>query len=175
MLLSAKSKDDVISTYKWVPHTKGGPFRKWFGNLEYVIAFDNENYIALLNSGNHLPSRQFYFQEGITWSRVTSGSFAVRYTPEGMVFNSACPTAFAEYDVLIYALGLMNTKIFNCYVTVLSPTVNFQTGDIAKVPFIENLNNKTKIRDLVEDSINISKTDWDSFETSWDFKKHPLI
>ncbi len=171
----AKKADDVILPYKWVPHTKGGSYRKWYGNLDWVIAFDKKNYNLLLNSGNHLPSRQFYFVEGINWSRISTSNFAVRYTPPGMVFNSACPTAFADNNILKYSLGLLNSIIINSYVIALSPTMNFQSGDIDKVPFILDKEFAVRVVKLVESCMHISKIDWDSFETSWDFITHPLI
>ena len=172
---NAKSAEDVKGGYKWVPHTKGGQYRKWYGNFENILAFDSQNYHELLDSGNHLPSRQFYFLEGITWSRISTSNFAVRYSPLGMVFNSACPTAFASHKNLIYALGLMNSKIVYSYVMALSPTMNFQVGYIGKVPYIRNQGFELKVLNLVQDSIDLSKADWDSFETSWDFQRHPLV
>lgn len=171
----AKSKEDIKKPFIWVPHTKGGPYRKWNGNLCYVLSFDEEHYHQLLNSGNHLPSRQYYFKEGITWSRISSGSFAVRYSKEGMVFNSACPTAFASHEVLLYALGFLNSKIVNYYVSLLSPTLNFQVGDINRIPFIFNQQMKNLIKNVVLNQIEYSKQDWDSYETSWDFTVNPLI
>lgn len=174
-LKTASMAEDVISPYKWVPHTKGGAYRKWYGNFDWVIAFDETNYNALLNSGNHLPSRQFYFKEGITWSRISTSNFAVRYTPAGMVFNSACPTAFANDGILKYALGLLNSVIVNSYVMALSPTMNFQAGDIDKVPFILQKETEDIVVGIVENCIYLSKLDWDSFETSWDFECHPFV
>ncbi len=175
ILFSAKVVGDVKIPYKWVPHTKGGAYRKWYGNFDYVLAFDETSYNELLSTGNHLPSRQFYFLPGITWSRISTNNFAVRYTPSGMVFNSACPTAFAEEDTLMYALGLLNTKIVNAYVMALSPTMNFQAGDIDKIPFIVKERDADNVRKLVKVCIELSKNDYDSFETSWDFIQHPLV
>lgn len=176
IIFDSKSKDDVSYPYKWVPHTKGGPFRKWFGNLSHVLAFDEKNYLKLSNSGNHLPSRQYYFLEGITWSRISSGNFSVRYTPSGMVFNSACPTAFAsQQDLLLYSLGFLNSKLVKLYISILSPTLNFQAGDINKIPFIIDKKMNSDILIIVNKLIKLSKSDWDSFETSWDFKIHPLV
>ncbi|MFI3213009.1 MAG: BREX-1 system adenine-specific DNA-methyltransferase PglX [Eubacteriales bacterium] len=162
-------------TNKWVPHTKGGTYRRWYGNFECVLIFDEKGYNYLMEHGNHLPSRQFYFLEGITWSRISSSNFAVRYTPVGMVFNSACPTAFASKEELQYALALLNTVIVKYYVNVLSPTLNFQAGDINRIPYIKSEENKIRIENLVAHNISLSKKDWDSFETSWDFEVHPFI
>lgn len=159
---------------KYVPHTKGGEYRKWYGNFEYVIAFDSLNYNLLMESGNHLPSRQFYFLEGMNWTRVSS-KFAVRYTSTGMVFNSACPTVFVKKKMEKYTLALLNTCVVKFYLDLLSPTINFQAGDVGKVPYLYRRDLLEKIDDLTETIIEISKKDWDSFETSWDFQNHPLI
>lgn len=162
------------SMYRYVPHTKGGSYRKWYGNFEYVIKFDSISYAELLEQGNHLPSRQYYFIEGLTWTRVSS-KFAVRYTPKGMVFNSACPTVFVDKIWLNYTLGLLNSIVVKTYAELLSPTINFQAGDIGKIPFIKDDEALPKISERVNDNIHISKSDWDSFETSWEFKRHPLL
>ena len=159
---------------KYVPHTKGGEYRKWYGNLEYVIAFDSLNYSLLMESGNHLPSRQFYFLEGMNWTRVSS-KFAVRYTPAGMVFNSACPTVFVKEKLEKYTLALLNTCVVKFYLDLLSPTINFQVGDVGKVPYLYRQDLLERIDYLTEIIIGISKKDWDSFETSWDFAEHPLV
>ena len=163
-----------IPEKKYVPHTKGGEYRKWYGNFEYVIAFDSLNYNLLMESGNHLPSRQFYFLEGMNWTRVSS-KFAVRYTPAGMVFNSACPTVFVKKELEKYTLALLNTCVVKFYLDLLSPTINFQSGDVGKVPYLYRQDSHAKIDSLTETIIDISKKDWDSFETSWDFQQHPLL
>lgn len=163
-----------IPEKKYVPHTKGGEYRKWYGNFEYVIAFDSLNYNLLMESGNHLPSRQFYFLEGMNWTRVSS-KFAVRFTPAGMVFNSACPTVFVKKELEKYTLALLNTCVVKFYLDLLSPTINFQSGDVGKVPYLYRQDSHAKIDSLTEIIIDISKKDWDSFETSWDFQHHPLL
>ena len=163
-----------IPEKKYVPHTKGGEYRKWYGNFEYVIVFDSLNYNLLMESGNHLPSRQFYFLEGMNWTRVSS-KFAVRYSPAGMVFNSACPTVFVKKELEKYTLALLNTCVVKFYLDLLSPTINFQAGDVGKVPYLYRQDLHEKIDGLTETIIDISKKDWDSFETSWDFQQHPLF
>lgn len=173
LIFNAHSSLDITGTKKWVPHTKGGEYRKWYGNLEYVLAFDKNNYEALLESGNHLPSRQFYFKEGINWTRVSTKGFCVRFSPKGIVFNSGCPTAFSDGCELLYCLGLLNSNSVVQYAKALSPTINFQVGEINKIPFIYHNNNL--IIDITKQNINISKIDWDSFETSWDFERHPML
>lgn len=159
---------------RYVPHTKGGSYRKWQGNLDYIIAFDKKNYDLLLESGNHLPSRHLYFKEGLTWTRVSS-KFSVRYVPKGCVFNSACPTAFGEAKWFYYALGLLNSRTVEYYAELLSPTINFQAGDIGKIPFIKDELWREAVEKLVKENIILSETDYDNYETSWNFIKNPLV
>lgn len=160
---------------KYSPHTKGGEYRKWYGNYEYVILFDPLNYSLLLESGNHLPSRQFYFLEGMNWTRVSSSLFAVRISPAGSVFNSACPTVFVEREKENYTIALLNSHVVRLYLNLLSPTINFQAGDIGKVPYVYDKASQSIVDSIAESAIVISKKDWDSYETSWDFKKNPLV
>lgn len=178
ILFNAKNKEDVHnSDSKWVPHTKGGTYRKWYGNFDYVIAFDNENYRLLLDAGNHLPSREFYFLEGFNWSRISTTKFAVRYTPVGFVFNSVSPTAFVRQEDMLYFISLMNTKLISYLLQLINPTLHFEAGNINVLPIFYNQDDelKNKVDKLAESCIRISKCDWDSFEISWDFKVHPLL
>ena len=169
------SIDDIYndSKMKYVPHTKGGSYRKWYGNYDYVIKFDEQNYNKLAELGNKLPSRQYYFKEGMSWTRVSS-KFAVRYSPKGMVFNSACPTVFVESKWLLYILGLLNSSTVAYYAELLSPTINFQAGDIGKIPCIENEDYRETVETLVIKTLDDSKKDYDSDETVWGYLKHPL-
>lgn len=173
---SASCIEDVHSEkeIKYVPHTKGGSFRKWYGNYDYVIKFDSLHYSMLAESGNNLPSRQFYFKEGMSWTRVSS-KFAVRYSPDGMVFNSACPTVFVDKKWLLYTLGLLNSSIVKYYSDLLSPTINFQAGDIGKIPYIRREDMLPNVDTLVHTILEISKADWDSMETSSGFVQNCLV
>lgn len=158
----------------YVPHTKGGEFRKWYGNLEYILKFNVENYNQLLVSGNHLPSRNFYFKEGACWSRISSGTFSLRYNSIGIVFNSASPTLFSKSHInLIYILSFLSSKVSKRFLSALSPTLNYQAGEIRNLPIIFNPNNR--VINVCESCISISKQDWDSHETSWDFEENPLL
>lgn len=154
---------------KWLPQTNGGTFRKWYGNIDSVVNFTPKNYQVLLDSGNHLPSRKNYFKEGLCWSRVGGGKFSVRYINDGFVFNSSSPTGLS--NDLYYFIGLLNSKISRDFIDIINPTLNFQVGTINKIPYInQGINIK-----LVKNSISVSKSDWDSRETSWDFEKSPLL
>lgn len=166
---------------KWFPMNKGGAYRKWYGNLEWVINYENDGKeikdfaIELYKcSSRTIQNTQFYFKKALTWSALTSGSFSVRWSEEGAIFGSGAHCAFAEEELLLYALGFMNSKVMSMFLQIVSPSLNYNVDDIRSTPFIRNEREK-EICDLVRKCIAISKEDWDSFETSWDFNKHPLV
>lgn len=165
------------SAYKWFPYNKGGAYRKWYGNYDYVVAFDEENFNVLQQQGNHLPSKQYYFREAITWSKVTSGLFNVRYRTIGSIFDTGGNEAFSRQGAdLHFFMGLLNSKIGGYALSFINPTINMLTEDIKKVPIIitnEPVRESAAI--LAKMNTKIGKDEWDSFEVSWDFKLHPLI
>ena len=168
---------------KWFPLNKGGDFRKWYGNGEYIVNWKNNgNEIKnFFDEKGKLRSRpqnlDFNFKQSISWSLVTSGGFSVRFYPKYYMFNVAGISCFPESDKLYYLLGLLNTKIAQAITAILNPTINMNAGDIAKLPIIipSNVSQLSTINGLVQENISLSKTDWDSFETSWDFEHHPLL
>ena len=164
-----------LSGKKYAPYNKGGKYRKWYGNQEYVIKFDKKNFDILKTLGNNLPSRNFYFKESITWSFISSIYFGVRYSPIGSVFDVAGSSLFPSKDQIKYLTGLMCSKISTIIMSIFNPTLNFQVGDVKNIPVIFNDNYKKYVESLVNENINISKEEWDSFEESWNFKTHPLI
>lgn len=172
--------ESISSNKKWFPYNKGGEFRKWYGNNDYVVNWENDGLLIrnFKNDEGKLRSRpqntQYYFKESISWSLVSSGSAAFRYKPIGHIFDIAGMSCFSE-DLLYYLLGFTNTPIVMEMLSVLAPTINFQAGDIANLPVVIDKAQKPVIEKIVEENITLSKTDWDSFETSWDFKRHPLI
>ena len=161
---------------RYAPYNKGGRARKWYGNLEYVLKFDIANYKILLNQGNHLPSRQHYFKSCVTWSDVTSSSLGVsfRYEPTGTIFDGSAAVAFLEQHDVFYVLGFLNTKYVNLLAKVLNPTLHFKLGDFDTLPYKKKQKRTIYINSLVDQNISISKQDWDSHETSWDFERNPL-
>lgn len=170
------------SKYKWFPYNKGGDFRKWYGNQEYVVNWENDGeeiraYNAFLNSSRAsnigIANTQYYFQESGTWGLVSSASFSVRYSPKGFIFDTGGSSVFANSN-LKYFIGILNSKITSYCLSVQNPTLNFQPGNVGNIPIIlaSNLEN---ITNQIDKTINISQTDWDSFETSWDFTEHPLV
>lgn len=163
-----------VSTNRYIPYNKGGSFRKWYGNIDNVIKFDAASYSYLLTVGNHLPSRELYFKEAITWSKVTSGGLSMRYVPQGAAFDVAGCSIFAEKN-LKYILGLCNSSIIQVLIRTLSQTMNYEVGTIKAMPVIVENGGCKAVENLAGECINLSKSDWDSYETSWDFKRNPLI
>jgi len=172
-----------ISKKKWFPYNKGGFFRKWYGNNEYVVNWEN-NGKEILDYATKLyrtPTRTIksiseYFKKCISWSKISSGSIAFRFYGNGYIFDVAgCSIFFKDEEMMKYLLGSLNTKIYKRILEIISPTLNYEAGQIANLPVIIDKNCKTNIDNLVYNNIQISRADWDSFETSWDFKKHPLL
>ena len=161
----------------YAPFNKGGIFRKWYGNFEYVIKFNKENYFKLLNQGNHLPSRNCYFKKGITWSLFGFENFGVRFKDYGYVFDVSGSSMFPEDKDVYYIIGYLCSNVCFKFLSCLAPTVNFQVGNIGSIPFkIEtNIEIRKKIDKLVKDNIKICQEEWSFYETSLDFKAIPFI
>jgi hypothetical protein len=166
----ARSHDN----FKWYPHHKGGEFRKWYGNLEWVINWENDG-LEIKNSPNSgLQGKDMYFTEMLCWSKVTSKGISLRYIPKNCLFDSGSP-AIRSSENMLYYLGFINSSVGTFLLNNINPTINLQVGDVKSLPIIFDESNKSKIEDLVGENISISKSDWDSFENSWDFKLHPII
>ncbi|WP_129724328.1 BREX-1 system adenine-specific DNA-methyltransferase PglX [Xylanivirga thermophila] len=173
-------EDSLNSKAKWFPYNKGGPRRQWYGNYDYVVNWENDGF-EIRNFKDRwgkqrsvVRNPQYYFREAITWSLITSGGFSIRYRETGSIHDVAGMSAFSNNrDKLMYILGLMSTKIANYVFKILNPTINLQVGDFNNFPvlFIDS----KPIIDIVKKSIDIAKKDWDSFEISWGFQKHPLL
>ena len=163
---------------KWYMLNKGGNYKKWYGNNEYVVNLYKDAQ-AIKNAGVNYRLREkvFYFKEGFTWSELTSGSPSFRYS-KNQLFGSTGPMGFPQNNQeLYYSLGLLNTKISNIFLSLMNSSFHFNVNIINSIPYIKTIDNKIKIfiDDIVDENIQISKDDWDSFETSWDFEQHPLL
>lgn len=162
------------SSGKFFPYNKGGEFRLWYGNLQEVLWFDakGRQYMNTMSGHRENGAHDFYCKEGLTWSFISSSKFGVRYLPTGCFFDVAGSTLFSKKDNL-YTLGFLSSCVCFEILGILNPTLNYQAGNIKSLPLlidkVENVDN------LVEENIRTSKTDWDSFETSWDFTRHPFI
>ncbi|MDY2780641.1 MAG: BREX-1 system adenine-specific DNA-methyltransferase PglX [Bulleidia sp.] len=163
--------DCIKHSKKWVPYDKGGIFRKWYGNNDYVVNWENDGK-ELKNSKANLRSVNLYFQKSITWNALSSANTCFRASIYNGTFDSAGSSMFPK-DHFNYYLGLMNSVQTQYFLNIINPTLNYGAGSIANTPIIIQDNNK--IDKYVEENISLSKSDWDSFETSWDFKVHPLV
>jgi len=182
------NEEAAKSQYKWYPYNKGGAFKKWYGNREYVVNWMNngqelrEDKLYKLSIGKCLPGNskphnsQYYFKESITWSFVSSGTFGVRYSPKGSVYDIAGSSVFPKPNDIKYLCSFMNSKLAFEMLKVLAPTINFQVGDIKRLPIIFPANNDLEyINSIFNEIIGIVKSEDDSRELSWDFNKNELI
>lgn len=166
----------------WFPCNKGGSFRKWFGNNGHVVNWNNDG-IDIRNykdSYGKLKSRPqnigYYFKKGITWSTLAGSQFSMRYSPQGHLFETKGSVCFFNDDISLYLiLGLVNSNTTGEFLKILSPTLDFHEGPIGNIPVFDLKCFKDQVIVLVKSNIELSKTDWDSFETSWDFQKHPFL
>nr|WP_274598976.1 BREX-1 system adenine-specific DNA-methyltransferase PglX [Anoxybacillus flavithermus] len=167
---------------KWVPYNKGGTFRKWYGNQDYVIDFENDGKeIRELRrkkgQSYSLPGYRNYFQSSITWSFVSSSHFGVRYSPKGFLFDVGGSSIFPSKEDFKFLIGFLSSRVAHYFLSIMNPTLNFQVGNVSNLPIVKKKRGLyiDKINEIVDLCISISKTDWDSFETSWNFKQHPFL
>lgn len=165
---------DSMFSNKWYPHVKGGDYRKWYGNYQYVIWWKDNGAAIKAEKGAVIRSPQFYFFPGITWSHTTSGGFSGRLLPKHFVINVESPSIFNSKNPY-YLMGLLNSKVGELIFEVMNSTMHYLVGNVAKVPVKIDYEKLDRIEDMVKENIELSKDDWDSVETSWEFKKHPLI
>lgn len=171
-LNSINLKEDSLKI-KWFPYNKGGGFRKYYGNNEYLINWLNDAEEIRKIPTAVIANYDFFTKEGLTWSTVSSAKLSVRNFGEGFIFDNGGCCLFSEKDIKYILLGLLNSKVFTILFGNISPTLNFQSGDIAKIPIIIEKDEikKNNINEITKQNINIAKEEWDSRETSWDFKK----
>lgn len=167
------SEEAVESRKKWFPYNKGGDKRKWYGNQEYLVNWENNGYEIknFYDNKGKLRSRpqntEYYFKESISWTDITSSGNSFRFYPKGFIYDVTGMSYFIENEKILELLGVLNNNLISKITKILNPTLHLQIGDIVKIPYfkIENSNN------LVQQNINIAKEEWDSRETSWDFEK----
>lgn len=175
-----KSKISIFEGKKWFPCNKGGDFRRWYGNQEYVVEWENDGF-RLVNyrdkTGKQLSrpqNIQYNFKEGITWTYISSALISLRYSPSYMMFESAGPLCLVNNSsYLEYMLGYLNSCVAQYYLLALEPTIRYSEGTLLKLPYIQEFSEITS--KYVQSCINAAKMDWDSYETSWDFQRHPLL
>ena len=171
------SFNKLNKTLKWFPYNKGGEYRKWYGNREYLINWENNgleirNRLNLKTAKPTLRNITFMCKESFAWTTVSSSNFSARYSPEGALFDNGGCSLFSEN--LLYDGSLINSKIAKKYFEFLAPTLNFQPGSIGKLLYLRNVR-KLDVEKIAQKNIDLSKQEWDSRETSWDFEKSPLL
>ena len=176
------STEALISKKKWFPYNKGGSFRKWYGNQEYVVNWENNgkevmDYAAKLYKSptRTIKNIPYYFRESITWSFVSSSYFGVRYSPRGFLFDVGGSSIFLDNDDFSFYLALLTSKLAYYFLSMVNPTLNFQVGNIAAIPIINPREKKEEINQLSLSSISLSSDDWNCSETAWDFKLNPWL
>lgn len=174
-------EDSVLSKKKWFPYNKGGAFRRWYGNRDYVVNWENDGALIknFKDENGKVRSRPqnlgYYFKPAITWSDITSAAFSGRYCETGFMFDIKGSSGFPSTDKLFYTLGFLNSKISQACIKILNPTVTTQVGDMSRIPVAIIDEYKEQVDTLVKESVNYAKEDWNSFENAWEFKKHPLL
>ena len=170
---------DTISAY-YVPYNKGGAYRKWYGNNDYVLYWKN-NGAAIKNFADKngrirstVPNTEYYFLPCASWSKISSGKISFRFKKHS-IFDVAGACYFAKKYNLSYMMGFLNSDVVRIIISALSPTLNYEGGQIASLPVAYDENKERNVVLLVNENIALSKADWDSFETSWDFEGHPLM
>jgi len=173
----AETEDNGI---RWYPYNKGGDYRKWYGNNWYAVDWFNDGYDIqhFTDDNGKLRSRPqnltYYFQQGLTWTALTAGLFSMRYSPRGFLFDAMGPICFLnEEKHENYVLGLLNSIVGSYLLRMLCPNLKFDQKPLESIPcVIENID---KVGATVDANISLSRADWDSFESSWDFNHHPLL
>ncbi len=174
----SSSKFSVCSGSKWFPSTKGGLFRKWYGNLDYVVNWENNGREIknFKDSDGNLRSvirnEKFYFHEGVSWTDVSSGrSISGRFAPSSNLFNASGPVIYG--DDLLFFIALLNSRVCEEFVGLLCPTLHFEVGQVARIPIVKIENSVYSL--IAESAVALARADWDNFETSWDFKDFPTL
>lgn len=179
-----KDAEDAKAVHKkWYPYNKGGDYRKWYGNMEYVINYENDGYEVkeYATSLYKTPTRTIksiseYFKPCISWSKISAGNIAFRLYPSGFIFDVAgCCIFYKEYENLMYDFGFLNSNVAQTILKAISPTLNYEAGQIASLPVIRKEEYQKDIYDLVMGNVKMEKDDWNSVETAWEFKENALI
>ena len=180
----SNQQEAILSRCKWFPHNKGGGIRKWYGNNYYVVNWENDGQ-EVLSFAKQLydsPTRtikniSYYFKPSITWGMIGTGMLSIRICSKGFTFDVGGPSAFEKDVPLLCVSSFLNSKVAYFYIKVINPTLNYNSGDMGRLPFlkVEILRKKEEIISLTERNRIVSKSDWDAHETSWDFTASPIL
>ncbi len=167
---------------KWVPYNKGGSFRRWYGNFDRVVNWENDgkeikDYAVIRNNGKHwsryIQNIENLCREGVSWSDIASTRFGCRYLPQGFICDVKGSSTYPEGKYRKYIMAFLNSCVAIYYLQMLNPTTTFQVGNIGSLPFF--FEQVYKVNELAENCMQLSQKDWDGFETSWDFERHPMV
>lgn len=180
--LSLPSREEALkSGFKWFPYNKGGGYKKWYGNNEYLVNWENDGFeiCNFRDDKGKQKSRpqnmEWFFKQGLSWCKITSSSFSMRFIPQGFLFDVAGCTLFVDEKDIYYVLGYMNSKVNDYILGLISPTLNYEVGHVGSLPIVFSDIYRDEVEMLVQENIRLCKEDWDSYENSWDFKQNPLI
>lgn len=177
-----KHDDLAKMPFKWIPYNKGGNFRRWYGNFDYVVNWENDGqeikeYAVIRNKGKHwsryIQNIENLCNPGVSWSDIATTRFGCRLLPEGFICDVKGSSMFPSEDLRYYLLAYLNSKLAIMYLQMLNPTTTFQVGNISALPLV--VKHRELVTELANANIHLSQKDWDSFETSWDFLVHPLV
>ena len=170
--INVQSRNAAIESHKkWFPYNKGGSYRKWYGNREFFVNWQNDGK-AIKSTGKAFPrSQSYYFKESLSYTATSSSHFGIRYSPCGSLFDAKGSSCFSSKNNLLNCLGFLSSKFTKKLLTAINPTIEFQTGNISILPFQNTIYVGNEIANLIE----LAKTDWNAFETSWDFETLPLL
>lgn len=158
---------------RWFKTHKGGEFRRWYGNDENVVNWENNGITLKAFSGAVIRNEDYYFKRCITWNDISSSKTGFRYVQGNSISNASGPSVYDDSDRLFYILGLCNSKVVEYIFAVTCPTIHFEVGRVAELPV--KIEKAKSVQQIVKNNLEVSKNDWDSFETSWDFKRNPLV
>lgn len=177
-----RSRSEAISSKKkWFPYNKGGEYRKWYGNNDYVVNWENDgSYMRnFKDSSGKIPAHAFnleyIFKENVTWSSLSSYKFAARYTDYGFLYDASGSFADVQAENIFFTLAFLCSEVTLFFLGAMNPTLNFQKGNISSLPFIIDVSRIDQVSGTTKENVEISKGDWDAYETSWDFKRNPLV
>ena len=171
---AASLQEFDASGCRYTPYKKGGEYRLWYGNNDYVLAYSTEARSVMESlSGYRASSNSFFFKPSINWSDVSSSYFGVRVSPKGFAFDGRGASMFCNENLRLFLLGLLASKVTSYTLNVLNPTLTFNINNVEAIPVI--LDSEKVIEHIVSQCVLDAVTDWDSYETSWDFKRNPLV
>ena len=177
------AKSAAASGKKWFPYNKGGEYRRWYGNRSYLVNWENDgeylkSYVSRRygSYSKEIRSENRYFFESVTWSGVGASKSGFRFSPKGVIFDSGANGLFTpSHRELLYVLGLLNSSLVDSLLQLINPTINTGSGTVGNFPTILDESSEDDVIERVKSSVAASKSDWDSYESSWDFKRNPLI